>query len=169
MHRQILLCVETNKKAQTDYQYIVETIKHFYVEDKKVRFRPIYLESKTKYNAKDKVKEIEENRKKFQGETTVIFFIDADDYDVSHETKKLYDDIENYCKINGYEFVFFYRDVEDVYLGNTVHDKEKVGCVATFKRKRLIENVNEEYLRTNTHKRHCSNILNVLDKYWKRK
>lgn len=34
MSRQILLCVETNSKARTDYQYINETIHRFYVNDK---------------------------------------------------------------------------------------------------------------------------------------
>lgn len=35
MSRQILLCVETNSKARTDYQYINETIHRFYVNDPK--------------------------------------------------------------------------------------------------------------------------------------
>ncbi len=29
MSRQILLCVETNKTARTDYMYVVAAIKHF--------------------------------------------------------------------------------------------------------------------------------------------
>ena len=91
------------------------------------------------------------------------------DYDTSYDTKKLYDDIEIYCKKHGYEFVFFHKDVEDVYLGNSVKDKEKVSKVAEFKRKKMIENVDEFMLRMDYHKRHCSNILKVLDKYWQRK
>ena len=67
------------------------------------------------------------------------------------------------------EFVFFHKDVEDVYLGNSVKDKEKVSKVAEFKRKKMIENVDEFMLRMDYHKRHCSNILKVLDKYWQRK
>ena len=65
MSRQILLCVESNNKARTDYQYIESTIKRFYIDDRKIRYRAIYLGSKTKYNAKDKVKEINNNIKKF--------------------------------------------------------------------------------------------------------
>ncbi len=81
--------------------------KRFYKDDKKIIYRPIFLESKTKYNAKDKVKEINTYVKKYPGDTTVIYFIDVDDYDVNPETKKLYDDIVNYCTLNEYEFVFF--------------------------------------------------------------
>lgn len=169
MSRQILFCVESNNKARTDYQYIEETLKRFYKVDRKIRYRAIYLGSKTKYNAKDKVREINKNIKTFIGETTVIYFIDVDDYDTSYDTKKLYDDIEIYCKKHGYEFVFFHKDVEDVYLGNSVKDKEKVSKVAEFKRKKKIENVDEFMLRMDYHKRHCSNILKVLDKYWQRK
>ncbi len=92
MSRQILFCVESNNKARTDYQYIEETLKRFYKVDRKIRYRAIYLGSKTKYNAKDKVREINKNIKTFIGETTVIYFIDVDDYDTSYDTKKLYDD-----------------------------------------------------------------------------
>ena len=169
MSRQILLCVESNNKARTDYQYIESTIKRFYIDDRKIRYRAIYLGSKTKYNAKDKVKEINNNIKKFPGETTIIYFIDVDDYDISQETKKLYDEIKEYCAKNNYEFVFFDRDVEDVYIGTQVQDSEKVSKVAEFKRKQLINTVDEAKLKVQTHKKHCSNILNVLDKYWKRK
>ena len=38
-----------------------------------------------------------------------------------------------------------------------------------IKRKQLINDIDEKKLAVNSHKRHCSNILNVLDKYWKRK
>ena len=63
MSRQILFCVESNNKARTDYQYIEETLKRFYKVDRKIRYRAIYLGSKTKYNAKDKVREINKNIK----------------------------------------------------------------------------------------------------------
>lgn len=71
MSRQILFCVESNNKARTDYQYIEETLKRFYKVDRKIRYRAIYLGSKTKYNAKDKVREINKNIKTFIGE--IIF------------------------------------------------------------------------------------------------
>ena len=66
MSRQILFCVESNNKARTDYQYIEETLKRFYKVDRKIRYRAIYLGSKTKYNAKDKVREINKNIIKYE-------------------------------------------------------------------------------------------------------
>ena len=169
MSRQILLCVETNKRSRTDYKYIDATIKRFYKDEKKIIYRPIFLESKTKYNAKDKLKEIKAWVKQFPGETVVIYFVDVDDYDVDPESRKLYDDIVDYCAANRYEFVFFTNDVEDVYLGKQVGDDEKVKCADEFTRKKLIESVAETNLRSDSRKKHCSNILNVLDRYWNKK
>ena len=102
MSRQILLCVETNSKARTDYQYINETIHRFYVNDP-------------------------------------------------------------------YELVFFCRDVEEVYLGKRVNDKDKVNEVKRFKSKKMIEAVLPQNLSQNEYKINGSNILNVLDKFWTRK
>lgn len=169
MNKQILLCVETNKKARTDYQYVVATIKRFYQNNRKIIYKPIFLDSKTKYNSKNKVKEINNYVKKFPGETSVIYFIDVDDYDTSYETKKLYDDIKAYCDKNEYDFVFFTKDIEDVYWGKQVGDNEKVKKVEEFNRKQLINEVDKFRLQVGEHKSHCSNILNVFDKYWVRK
>lgn len=169
MSRQVLLCVETNKTARTDYKYIDATIKKFYVNDRKIVYRPIFLESKTKYNAKEKVKEINDAIKKYPGKTNVIYFIDVDDYDVHYEAKVLYDNIKFYCENNGYELVFFKKDVEDVYLGHSVSKEQKVKKAEEFTRKKLIEYVEESNLRSEIHRQHTSNILNVLDLFWTKK
>ena len=52
MIKRLLFCVETTKSANTDYAYILETIRYFYVESRKIVLRPIYMESKTRYNSK---------------------------------------------------------------------------------------------------------------------
>ena len=169
MSRQILLYVETNKTARTDYKYIDATIKRFYVNDRKIVYRPIFMESKTNYNSKDVVKEINAEIKKYPGKTDVIYCVDVDEYDISPETKKLYDNIEKYCSANDYQLVFFKRDIEDVYLGHSVSDSDKVKKAEEFTRKKMINGVKEVALTTKQHKNHASNILIVLDLFWKRK
>lgn len=169
MSRQILLCVETNKQARTDYRYIDATIKRFYVNDRKIVYRPIFLETKTKYNAKDKVREINAAIERYPGETSVIYFIDYDDCDRSSETQKLFEKIRDFCRTNKYEFVFFVKDVEDVYLGQSVPNDQKVQKAEEFSRKKLIETVDESKLRSNIHRKHTSNILTVLDLFWTKK
>ena len=36
---QLILCVETNKKADTDSKYIFETIRYYYNVDNSVKFK----------------------------------------------------------------------------------------------------------------------------------
>lgn len=105
----------------------------------------------------------------FPGDTVVVYCIDYDDSASNPETKALFNEIQAFCRDNGYEFVYFCRDVEDVYLGDQVADTEKVRAVARFIRKRSINDVDESQLKRNDYKRHHSNILGVLDRYWVRK
>lgn len=107
MSRQILLCVETNSKARTDYQYINETIHRFYVNDPKISYKPIFLESKSMYASPKKQKEIGKYIKVYPEDTTVIYFIDLDDYDTNYETKKLFEDIKNIVKRMHMNWYFF--------------------------------------------------------------
>lgn len=107
MSRQILLCVETNSEARTDYQYINETIHRFYVNDPKISYKPIFLESKSMYASPKKQKEIGKYIKAYPEDTTVIYFIDLDDYDTNYETKKLFEDIKNIVKRMHMNWYFF--------------------------------------------------------------
>ena len=169
MSKQILFCVESNKRAGTDYKYITETLRHFYISDCKIICRPIFLDSKTKYNAKDKTREINSKITGFKGITNVIYFIDTDDIDFNYETSCLYKNIESYCVSKDYQLVFFSRDIEDVFLCRQISDSEKVTAVENFARKNLIKKVPESNLTSNIIKRHHSNILTILDKFFTRK
>ena len=178
MSRQILLCVETNSKARTDYQYINETIHRFYVNDPKISYKPIFLESKSMNtaNIRNRLKELGYYCNPYLGWHnlfTCVFGINSvyslDDYDTNYETKKLFEDIKKYCETHAYELVFFCRDVEEVYLGKRVNDKDKVNEVKRFKSKKMIEAVLPQNLSQNEYKINGSNILNILDKFWTRK
>lgn len=167
MSRQLLFCVEADKKSRTDYQYIEAVIKHFFVEDRKIIYRPIFMGGKAKYTSKTVLNEIAKRKKDFNGITDVIYFIDTDNYNSSQQDRRILDDIRKFCVANAYELVYYTKDVEDVFLGETIENKEKVKRVADFKRKKLINNVPEQRLRAEDIRQHCSNILIVLEKYWK--
>ncbi len=171
MRRQVLFCVETNKRANTDYRYILSTIDRYYdTSDRQVSYKPIFLESKTKYKDRGKIKEINSFVKNFKGNTAVVYCIDFDDSDRNPETRQLFQSIREFCDSQGYEFVFFNRDVEDVFWGETVNDKDKVAKADQFVRKKMIDVIEESILRDETEKkRHYSNLLNVLDRYFKKK
>ena len=169
MSLQVLCCVETEATADFDYQYIKETISRFYVDDRKTIIRPIYLGSKTRYKAKSVISEIHKRTKKHSGETAVVYFIDYDDCDNNAETLKLFEKIKKFCIDNGFRFVFFCKDIEDVYIGHPVDTTQKRSAVAKFKSGNMINTINEKALRREDYKRHKSNILNVLDEYFIRR
>ena len=79
---QMILCVETKKSADTDSIYILDTISRWYKVDNKVKISKINMNSKSRYNSKDVVREIAKKEKEFVlGDTHVIYFIDTDQYD----------------------------------------------------------------------------------------
>lgn len=168
MIKRILCCVETTRQADTDYQYIRETIRHFYVESSKIVIRPIYMESKSRYNSRA-VQEQIRKQKMNSKDTSIIYFVDTDDWDLSADDEKLLEQIREYCKKNGYEFVFFCKDVEDVYLGGRISNTEKISAIKRFKSTHAIEGMTEKTLDSKRYQVHCSNIMSVLDKYWIRK
>lgn len=169
MSKQFLFCVETTKQANTDYQYIRETILTHYIDSRENVIRSVYMESKSRYNSKSVLKEIDRKTKAFPGETHVIYFIDTDDYDISPEVQKDLTQIRSFCNSNGYDFVFFCKDVEDVFYGKRVPSTQKVRAVEQFKRNRMINTVDPVRLQCENYQAHHSNILNILDKYWIRK
>ena len=126
MRRLVVLCVESNGRSKTDYMYINATIKRFYKDHKKIVYRPIFLESKSNYNDRSKVKEINKRVKDFPGQANVIYFVDVDDAGISSETKKLNEEIRDYCKKNSYDYMFFVEDIEDVYWGSKISSSDKV-------------------------------------------
>ena len=166
-NKRLLFCVETTKGANTDYTYITETIRHYFVESSKIVIRPVYMESKTRYKSRAILADIQ--RQSGSADTSVIYCIDTDDYDTSAETKKLLDEIQKYCNEKGNDLVFFCRDVEDVFCGQQVSDTQKRQYAARFRSSQAIRNVEIRRLEKKEYQRHCSNILNVLGKYYKRK
>ena len=168
MIKRILCCVETTKQADTDYQYIRETIRQFYIEPSNIVIRPVYMESKSRYNSRSVQEQIRKQTMN-STENSVIYFIDTDDWDVSADDQKLLKQIQEYCTVHGYDFVFFCKDVEDVYLGRRKKKKKKVSAIKKFKSTHAIETVEIKHLEGKRCQTHYSNIMNVLDKYWVRK
>lgn len=167
---QMILCVETKKSADTDSIYILDTINRWYKVDNKVKISKINMNSKSRYNSKDVVREIAKKKKEFVlGDTHVIYFIDTDQYDRNPEHERELKEITRYCEDNGINLVWFCHDVEEVFLGHKVSDSQKVQEATTFRRKRKIEEIQTEKLSCNIKRACVSNIMNILDKYLARK
>lgn len=167
---QMILCVETKKSADTDSIYILDTINRWYKVDNKVKISKINMNSKSRYNSKDVVREVTKKKKEFVlGDTHVIYFIDTDRYDRNPEHERELKEISRYCEDNGFDLVWFCHDVEEVFLGHKVSDSQKVQEATKFRSKKKIEEVQIEKLTCNTKRAFVSNIINILDKYLDRK
>lgn len=167
---QMIFCLETNKRANTDYIYITETIDWLYQKSNQIKFSPIYMGTKTKYRSKDILKEIKQKTKEFTiGKTQVIYCIDTDEYEKNPEHANAFRDISQFCEVNGYDLIWFCHDVEEVFLGQKVQDSKKVGEAGVFKRKKGIQEIGMDQLCSEVVRIHTSNILCVLDQYLTRK
>lgn len=168
MNKLVLFCVESTPQADTDTLYIQETLEHFYVRSSKITIRFVHMKSKTRYNSKTVREEIKRRSMYFE-DITVIYCVDTDDYDISSDSNELLNKIREHCESNNYEFIFFCKDIEDVYWGQKVQKTKKISEASRFRSSKSIEKVNEKLLQRGQYQAHCSNILNVLDRYFTRK
>lgn len=167
---QLILCMETNKSADTDSIYISETINHWYQLPNQVKISKIYMNTKSRYQSKAVQKEIEQKTKAFTiGDTKVIYCIDTDQYDKNVEHEKEFLNISQYCEEHQYDLIWFCHDVEEVFLGKRVSDSQKVQEAAMFRRKKQIAKIPLKKLCHTAKQTYTSNIMNILDKYLNRK
>ena len=169
--RQVILCVETNKQANTDVGYIDAVIKQLYQIGTEIKLQYKYFNGKGGYNAPKLLKEIKKDIAALKGGSSseVIYCIDTDKYDSDAEVQKLNADIENFCHQNGYGFIWFCRDVEEVFLHKAVDDSKKKEAVAKFKAGNDLGQATEQTLSASSMARKKSNMLLVLDKVLNRK
>ena len=167
MGLQLIFVVEANKKSKTDWIYIKETIDRFYKYDvAHLKLSAVYMEGKNKYLSK--VKEVNLLISKYNGAssinvTKVIYCFDCDDYDSNPVDKEFLEKTQEFCKANNYEYAWFCKDIERVYLGEKVEDGLKNREATKFKAKKLIDGVSESRLNGKSISHNMSNILRVLD------
>ena len=146
---------------------------HFYQYDQtQVKLSPVYMDGKGNY--KNKEKEISSLISQYAAgnkinQSQVIFCFDCDDYDSKPEDAEFLVNARRYCDQKGYDFIWFCKDIECVYLGKKVDDSQKKNESAMFKVKKLINTVEERKLLVNNYRANTSNILNVMDRYLVRK
>lgn len=169
MGLQLIFVVETNKKCKSDWIYIKDTIDRFYQYDQaQVKLTPVYMDGKGKYKNKEKeisnmISQYSAGNKKNQSK--VILCFDCDDYDSKPEDATFLTEAKRYCSEREYDFIWFCKDIERVYLGKKVDDKQKKNESAIFKTKKLINAVDKNKLVANNYQANTSNIMNIIDKY----
>lgn len=173
MGLQLIFVVETNKKCKSDWIYIKDTIDCFYQYDQtQVKLSTVYMDGRGNY--KNKEREITSLILQYAStsranQSKVIYCFDCDDYDVKPEDSEFLKNVQQYCCNQGYDFIWFCKDVERVYLGKKVDDSKKKAEAAEFKAKKSITKVDERKLSVISYRANTSNIMSILDKYFKRK
>lgn len=158
---QLIFVVETNKTSQSDYIYIIETLKEFY-NTLGHKLTPVFMNGKGNYNKKQD--EININIAKYKGKSKVFICHDIDNTnDPAYIINK---GIVSYAKENDYEVIWFYEDIEQVYLGNSVSKNLKTVCAQRFARQEKIKKIDINSLtREKIETKGTSNILVIIDKY----
>lgn len=171
MGLQLILCVEANSQSKSDYIYIKETIDYFYEYGLDVKISPVYMNGKGNYNSRKIMKKINELISQYKGNglSQVIYFIDVDHYLNDPQDQSFLKEIESFCSQNKYNLVWFVKDIEDVYLGQTIKDNHKIKYASLFKAKKQIKDINTSMISSYTKRANSSNILKVLDQYLNRK
>ena len=171
MGLQVIFAVGTNKKCNSDWIYIKDTIEYFYsYERTQVKFSVVYMDGKGNYNSKKKEKEIKSLASQYSSTSNtnrsrVIYCFDCDDYDSKMDDLKFLEEAKKYCDEHEYDFVWFCKDVEQVYIGKKVDDSQKKKEAATFKAKKQINSIDSKKLLMKNYRNNTSNIMNVLDGY----
>ena len=165
----LLFCVESNKQKQTDWMYIESLIRHLYVEDKSIVRRAIFMNSRSNYNSRKVQQEIKQYSKCGYSSVTVIYCIDTDHYETDVTQKNELNDIVQYCRSGEFELVWFCHDIEEVMWGRSVSEKEKVALATKFVKSNQYEHIDQEKLRQDRYQKGNSNLVDVLNKYYKPK
>ena len=171
MGLQLIFVVETNKHSKSDWIYIKETVEHFYSYDRtQVKLSAVYMDGKGNYNSDKKEREIKALISQYQStsktnHTNVIYCFDCDDYNNKIDDRNFLEEVRKYCAGAGYEFVWFCKDVEQVYIGKKVADSQKGKEAARFKTRKQISTVDSKKLLMEEYQSNTSNIMRVLDQY----
>ena len=171
MANQIIFVMEADEKSRSDYIYIRSVLDKYYDFRKRsdVKITPVFMCGKGNYNKKKIRNKVEDCIKRYRnlGESDVIYCFDTDMFDSEPEDKRIMLDEQRFCIENGYEFVWFCHNIEEVFLGKSVGKNEKTEKARRYVTSGGIDKVKRDRLNTNKMHKGNSNLLLVVDKYFK--
>lgn len=172
---QLIFCVETNKKSDTDFKYLLSAVRQFYQIGSHVRIDRVYMDGRGNYCVPKVEKQIRTLVNQFQASNRdnvsyAIYCFDCDKYDVKPEDRQFLSEASQYCAKDKFRrFVWFCRDIEDVFLGKQIDDKQKTREANHFQVRKMIQSFDFEKLTAKEYKPHYSNLCLVLDEFLERK
>ncbi len=161
---QIVLVVEADEVSKTDFIYINSVLNELYSirERTDIKISPVYMRGKGNYKkAATQIKKHQNAYKKI-GNTHVIYCFDTDKFESNPEDGRVLREEEKYCLNNGYDFVWFCHDIEEVFLGKSVSKSEKKDKSRQYIVRHGIEKVKINNLKSEVKVKGKSNLLVVL-------
>lgn len=164
----LVLCVETDKEADTDPKYIDKAIRTFYVVNNDISIKYVRMNGKGNYNKKSVTMQIKRHFTGDFDDICVAYCIDIDnlaDSEVVEQNKS----IKEYCDSLNYKYIWFCRDIEEVFLHRRVDKSEKKQESIKFGNLRDLGKATESSLSSKSQNKYKSNLLCVLDTFMERK
>lgn len=172
----LILVVEADRKAKTDFLYIDTYIRNTFDNPNKSKIMPVYMCGKSKFNSSSINFQINKLIKQYPGNVNVLFCIDIDN-NRNKEIQNLNNKINGYCKSNPFtsscysvstQLIWFNCDIEEVMLGKRVMDSDKVKSVKKFVSTNSLSSLAGADLKAADSQMSCcrkSNIETVICKY----
>lgn len=163
MTKQLIFVVESTRKANTDGHYLRVLLDTYYKLNRDVKISFIHMDGKGNYNKRSVKKQIDDNKKKFHGESYVFYLLDKDQLHSSAADQSLNLAISKYCEQNDYQTLWFVRTIEHVFLHKIIGKSEKIQCALRFDKKQMKELKEQNLSCPNPMHDETSNILCLLD------
>ena len=165
---QLILVVESDEKSRSDFIYINSVLNELYDIRLRndIKITPVFMGGKGNYKrVSGKIKKFQQAYKR-NGKSYVIYCFDTDKYDTNPEEQRILKDEEKYCNDNGFEFVWFCHDIEEVFIGKSVLNSEKTAKAIQYSVRHGIEKVKMGNMKSKVMSKGKSNLLLVLEKYF---
>ena len=136
---QIIIVCECDSKSKSDYLYIKATIdKNFDLRAKNIKLSSIYLGGKGKWSKKGKKINSLISQYGKNGESKVVFCLDYDNPIKTNNNEEINEKIDEYCKQEKYDLVWFNGNIEQVFLGRDVPRSKKTEEAERYSKNRKI-------------------------------
>lgn len=139
----LIVVTEGDPKREIDWKYIKSFLDYRYGIRNKVKLKSICLASKSKFQtALPKIQnEISRFFKMRPGSSEPVVVCLCFDTDYGAPAQEQNQRIEEFARAHGYRLAWMHRDVEEVFLGRRIPDKEKVRASDAFVNKQGIASV----------------------------
>lgn len=162
---QLIICVETNRKCESDKIYLDLALKYFFSSEiamYKIKLEYIFMDGKGNYSSKRVNKEIQSKINKYTGDTKVLFAFDTDRFETNPEDKNFLEQAKREIERNEYYMSWFCHDIEEVFLSEK-YVENKLQRARKFARSQIHWCQIEPKLKANKFSVGKSNILLVVE------